>query len=196
MATPEAPLADRMRPRSLDEVLGQDHLAGPGGSLRQLGSGPLPSIIFQGPPGTGKTTLARLFAGSSDVRFQQLSAVLSGVADLRKAVAAAKLARDGLERRATVLFVDEIHRWNKAQQDALLPHVEAGTLTLLGATTENPGFYVIPALRSRCRVVRLQPLEPRHVAALLRRALEDDERGLGGRAVLHRLLNLPADGRA
>lgn len=171
-----------MRPRTLDEVLGQDHLAGPGALLRQLGDGPLPSIIFQGPPGTGKTTLARLFAGTTDARFVQLSAVLSGVADLRKAVAAAKQAREGLERRATVLFVDEIHRWNKAQQDALLPHVEAGTVTLLGATTENPGFYVIPALRSRCRVVRLEPLEPPQVDALLRRALADEERGLAGRA--------------
>ena len=179
MTAPEAPLADRMRPCSLDEVLGQDHLAGAGGLLRQLGSGPLPSVIFQGPPGTGKTTLARLFAGGSGARFRQLSAVLSGVADLRREVKEAELARDGLERRATVLFVDEIHRWNKAQQDALLPHVEAGTVTLLGATTENPGFYVIPALRSRCRIVRLEPLPPDQVHALLERALADRDRGLG-----------------
>ncbi len=179
MTAPEAPLADRMRPRSLDEVLGQDHLAGPGGMLRQLGTGSLPSVIFQGPPGTGKTTLARLFAGSTGARFQQLSAVLSGVADLRAAVKQAQIVRDGLEQRATVLFVDEIHRWNKAQQDALLPHVEAGTVTLLGATTENPGFYIIPALRSRCRMARLEPLQPQHVQTLLERALGDVERGLG-----------------
>ena len=179
MTAPEAPLADRMRPRSLDEVLGQDHLAGPDGLLRQLGGGALPSIIFQGPPGTGKTTLARLYAGNTAARFQQLSAVLSGVADLRAAVKNAEIARDGLEQRATVLFVDEIHRWNKAQQDALLPHVEAGTVTLLGATTENPGFYVIPALRSRCRIARLEPLLPQHVLTLIERALADVERGLG-----------------
>ncbi len=183
MTAPEAPLADRMRPRSLDEVLGQDHLAGPSGLLRQLGDGPLPSIIFQGPPGTGKTTLARLFAGGTGARFRQLSAVLSGVADLRRAVRDAEIARDGLERRATVLFVDEIHRWNKAQQDALLPHVEAGTVTLLGATTENPGFYVIPALRSRCRIARLEPLKPDCVRGLLERALADRERGLGDLAL-------------
>ncbi len=183
MTAPEAPLADRMRPRSLDEVLGQDHLAGPAGLLRQLGAGPLPSLIFQGPPGTGKTTLARLFAAGTGARFDQLSAVLSGVADLRKAVERAQLARTGLEQRATVLFVDEIHRWNKAQQDALLPHVEAGTLTLLGATTENPGFYVIPALRSRCRVVRLEPLDPAAVQRLLERALSDRDRGLGALGV-------------
>ena len=183
MTAPEAPLADRMRPRSIDEVLGQDHLAGPGGLLRQLGVGPLPSIIFQGPPGTGKTTLARLFAAGTQARFQQLSAVLSGVADLRKAVKHAEIARNGLEQRATVLFVDEIHRWNKAQQDALLPHVEAGTVTLLGATTENPGFYVIPALRSRCRIVRLEPLSPQDVQVLLLRALEDQERGLGSSGI-------------
>jgi putative ATPase len=181
MRAPEAPLADRMRPRSLDEVLGQEHLAGPGGLLRQLGEGPLPSLIFQGPPGTGKTTLARLFAGGTGARFVQLSAVLSGVADLREAVKEAKRARDGLERRSTVLFVDEIHRWNKAQQDALLPHVEAGTVTLLGATTENPGFYIIPALRSRCRIARLEPLGS--VRALLERALEDRDRGLGARDI-------------
>jgi putative ATPase len=183
MRAPEAPLADRMRPRSLDEVLGQEHLAGPGGLLRQLGEGPLPSLIFQGPPGTGKTTLARLFAGGTGARFVQLSAVLSGVADLREAVKEAKRARDGLERRSTVLFVDEIHRWNKAQQDALLPHVEAGTVTLLGATTENPGFYIIPALRSRCRIARLEPLGSDAVRALLERALEDRDRGLGARDI-------------
>ncbi len=183
MTAPEAPLADRMRPRSLDEVLGQEHLAGPAGLLRQLGDGPLPSVIFQGPPGTGKTTLARLFAGGSGARFRQLSAVLSGVADLRREVREAEVAREGLERRVTVLFVDEIHRWNKAQQDALLPHVEAGTVTLLGATTENPGFYIIPALRSRCRIARLEPLGPEHVHALLERALADTERGLGSLAI-------------
>jgi putative ATPase len=179
MTAPEAPLADRMRPRSLDEVLGQEHLAGPGGLLRQLGEGALPSVIFQGPPGTGKTTLARIFASGTGARFEQLSAVLSGVADLRKSVERAHLARTGLEQRATVLFVDEIHRWNKAQQDALLPHVEAGTITLLGATTENPGFYVIPALRSRCRIVRLEPLQAEQVQRLIERSLTDRERGLG-----------------
>ncbi|MFH1464843.1 MAG: replication-associated recombination protein A [Pseudomonadota bacterium] len=181
MSTPQAPLAERMRPRTLDEVLGQEALAGPDGLLRRLGHGALPSLIFQGPPGTGKTTLARLVAGLAGARFEQLSAVLSGVADLRRAVEAAEQHRR-LGGQATVLLVDEIHRWNKAQQDALLPHVEAGTVALLGATTENPGFSIIPALRSRCRVVRLEPLTAAQTEVLLRRALHDAERGLGGAA--------------
>jgi len=178
----QAPLADRMRPAELDEVLGQDALTGAQGLLRQLGSPPLPSLIFQGPPGSGKTTLARLFARRSGARFAQLSAVLSGVGDLRKVVQHAEELRR-MEQRPTVLFVDEIHRWNKAQQDALLPHVESGALTLLGATTENPGFSIIPALRSRCRILRLRALDPADLARLLRRALQDGERGLGKRAL-------------
>jgi len=189
-----------MRPASLDEVLGQDPLAGPGGLLRQLGEPPLPSLIFQGPPGTGKTTLARLVAQQVGARFRQLSAVLSGKAELRRVVREAEdMGR--MEQRATVLFVDEIHRWNKAQQDALLPHVEAGTLTLLGATTENPGFTVIPALRSRCRVVRLEPLGADDLQILLRRAIAEPERGLGDQApalddACLRLLAQAADGDA
>ncbi|MBN1335062.1 MAG: replication-associated recombination protein A [Deltaproteobacteria bacterium] len=169
-----------MRPVSLDEVVGQAHLAGPDGLLRRLATHPLPSFLLHGPPGSGKTTLARLFAESTGARFVPFSAVLSGVPDLRRAVEAAELARryDG---RPTILFVDEIHRWNKAQQDALLPHVESGLLALVGATTENVGFQVIPPLRSRCRVFRLERLGEDDLVILLARALQDVERGLGDR---------------
>ncbi len=169
-----------MRPRSLDEVVGQAHLVGPAGLLRRLATHPLPSFLLHGPPGSGKTTLARLFAETTGARFVPFSAVLSGVADLRRAVEAAELARryDG---RPTILFVDEIHRWNKAQQDALLPHVESGLLALVGATTENVGFEVIPPLRSRCRVFHLERLAEADLVTLLERALADAERGLGDR---------------
>lgn len=177
-AGPDAPLAERMRPRSLDEYVGQGHLLGQGRLIRKLveGNGPLPSLILWGPPGTGKTTLARLLSGRAGTRFVPLSAVLSGVKELREAIGE---ARDAKRRgRRTVLFVDEIHRFNKAQQDALLPAVEDGTVTLIGATTENPSFEVNAALLSRARVLTLQPLSGEDVAEILRRAMVDPERGL------------------
>src|SRR5512134_448787 len=155
-----APLADRMRPRSLDEVVGQPHLVAPGAPLRSLlESGALPSLVLWGPPGTGKTTLARLLATSkpeTPTRFVALSAVAAGLKDVREVIAEAERQRRGGAR--TVFFLDEIHRFNRAQQDALLPHVEAGTVTLVGATTENPSFEVIGPLLSRCRVFTLKPL--------------------------------------
>jgi putative ATPase len=176
-----APLAARMRPRTFDEYVGQEHIAGEGKLLRRLvESGQLPSIILWGPPGTGKTTLARIIAGQTNAAFIPVSAVSAGVADLRKAVAE---ARDRLRAGAgrTVLFIDEIHRFNKAQQDAILPYVEDGTITLIGATTENPSFEVIGPLLSRSRVFALKMLEPEHIERILRRALEDEDRGLGAR---------------
>jgi len=173
-----APLAERMRPRTLEEFVGQEHLLGPGRSLERLVAGGQPSsLVFWGPPGTGKTTLARILAGLWEADFVEFSAVLSGVAEVRRQV---EEARRRLKRgRRTVLFVDEIHRFNKAQQDAFLPHVESGVITLLGATTENPSFEIIPALLSRLRVLVLHPLEEEHLARILERALEDPERGLG-----------------
>jgi putative ATPase len=174
-----APLADRIRPRSLDEVVGQQHLIGPGKVLRRaLEEGRLHSMILWGPPGTGKTTLAFLMAQVAGARFVPFSAVLAGVKEIRQVVAEAQAdhARGG---KRTILFVDEIHRFNKGQQDAFLPHVEKGTLTLIGATTENPSFEVNAALLSRCRVYTLQPLSEDDIVAILERALRDPERGLG-----------------
>src|ERR671929_2221824 len=173
-----APLAERMRPRTLEEFAGQQHLVGEGRVLRRVieGGGLLPSLILWGPPGTGKTTLARLLARRSGSRFVALSAVFSGVKDLRAAIAEARAEKR--RGRRTILFIDEIHRFNKAQQDALLPAVEDGTVTLVGATTENPSFEVIGALLSRSRVLTLEPLSEEDVTALLKRALEDEGRGL------------------
>jgi putative ATPase len=172
-----------MRPRSLDEVVGQEHLLGPGRVLRvAIESGQLHSMILWGPPGSGKTTLASLMASGLGARFVAFSAVLSGVKEIREVVAAA----DAERRRAgvrTILFVDEIHRFNRAQQDAFLPHVEKGTVILVGATTENPSFEVNAALLSRCRTYVLRGLTDDQLLAILRRALADPERGLGGLGV-------------
>ncbi len=180
----EAPLAARMRPRTLDEFVGQEHIVGPGKLLRRAIEADrlFSSIILWGPPGCGKTTLAQIIAHRTRSAFVTLSAVLAGVADLRKVIAAARDRRKFHGQR-TILFVDEVHRWNKAQQDALLPHVEDGTIIFIGATTENPYFEVIGALVSRSRVFQLRPLEDHHIRAILERALRDPERGYGRRKV-------------
>ena len=172
------PLADRMRPRTLDEVLGQDALLGAGAPLRRaIEADELRSLILWGPPGCGKTTIARLIAKSSRASFLPFSAVLSGIKEVREVMQRAATAKAATGRR-TIVFVDEIHRFNKAQQDAFLPFLEDGTIVLIGATTENPSFEVIAALLSRSRVCRLLPLSTSDLVALLKRALDDDERGL------------------
>ncbi len=175
---PRPPLAARMRPRNLEEFVGQSHLVGPGKPLRQMFmQRKVHSMILWGPPGTGKTTLAMLLAERVEAHLERLSAVTSGVRDLRQVVERARKLRS--TGRPTVLLVDEIHRWNRAQQDAILPHVEEGLVTLIGATTENPSFEVIPALLSRTRVYHLEPLDDEALRTLLMRALKDPERGLG-----------------
>jgi putative ATPase len=175
----EAPLAARMRPRTLDEFVGQDEIVGPGRLLRRaIQADQLSSMIFWGPPGCGKTTLAMVIAQTTQSHFETISAVLAGVAELRRVIKQAQDQR-ALYGRRTILLVDEIHRWNKAQQDALLPHVESGTVILIGATTENPYFEIIAPLVSRSRIFQFKPLDDADVVTLLERALADAERGLG-----------------
>src|ERR1700728_1114962 len=173
------PLADRMRPRNLKEFVGQQHILGPGKPLSaSIAAGQLHSLIFWGPPGSGKTTLARLIAQASNAQFIALSAVMAGVKDIRAAVETARTVR-AREGRPTVLFLDEVHRFNKAQQDTFLPYLEDGTLTFIGATTENPSFEVISALLSRARVYVLKALAVEDLVQVLQTALSDQERGLG-----------------
>jgi putative ATPase len=175
----DAPLAARMRPDSLEDFVGQEHLVGKGRILRKaIESGNLPSIVFWGPPGSGKTTLANIIASNTHSHFSPVSAVSAGVADLRRIINEAK-ERRGINRQKTILFVDEIHRFNKAQQDAVLPFVEDGTVTLVGATTENPSFEVISPLLSRCRVLTLKALSDSEAKIIVLRALNDKLKGLG-----------------
>ena len=186
-----APLAERMRPASFAEFVGQEHILGDDRALRRaIAADRVPSVLFWGPPGSGKTTLARLIAATTQAYFEPVSAVSAGVADLRKAIAGAR-ERQSLYRQPTILFVDEIHRFNKAQQDVILPYVEDGTVTFIGATTENPSFEVNAPLLSRCRVFTLHALDDGAMAGIIGRALADERRGLGMRA-----LRLEADALA
>lgn len=175
----QRPLADRMRAVNLDEFVGQEHLAGAGKLLRKaIETDAVPSMIFWGPPGSGKTTLASIIAKKTNARFIQLSATSSGIKDIKEIVEGAKSAKR-IENKKTILFIDEIHRFNKSQQDTFLPHVENGTIILIGATTENPSFEVNSALLSRCRVFVLNPLESKDIEVIIKRALTDAERGYG-----------------
>jgi putative ATPase len=173
------PLAERLRPVTLEEYLGQDHILAPGKMLREaIEKDNIPSFILWGPPGSGKTTLARIVRKKSSAHFTSIAAVTSGVKDVRQIIKEAEIRKKSFKQK-TILFVDEIHRFNKAQQDAFLPHVEKGTITLIGATTENPYFEVIPALLSRARVYRLEPLIPDNIKQVVEKAISDKERGLG-----------------
>src|SRR5258708_1912172 len=175
---PKEPLADRMRPRNFDEFVGQEHIVGHGRLLRRaIETGRLTSIILHGPPGTGKTTIANIIAHETHSEFFTLNAVLDGVKELREVVAAAESRAKNVKSQ---LFVDEIHRWNKAQQEALLPHIESGTIVLVGATTENPFFSLVGPLISRSRVFRLEPLTQADIRKVLLQAIADPERGYGG----------------
>lgn len=175
----ESPLAARLRPRTLEEFLGQEHIVGPGRMLRRaIESDQLSSVILWGPPGTGKTTLARIIANATRAHFEQINAVTAGVADIRRVMEEAR-ERRGMHGKKTILFVDEIHRFNKSQQDALLPYVEDGLITLIGATTQNPMIDCNPALVSRSRIFALEPLCDEHIRVLLDRALKEPGRGLG-----------------
>lgn len=176
-AKTHAPLADRMRPRTVAEIVGQEAVLGPDRPLRlEIESDQIPSLIFWGPPGSGKTTIARVVAHETQAAFFGISAVLSGVKELKEVIGLAKARAEG---QKTILFVDEIHRWNKAQQDALLPHIEDGTITLIGATTQNPSFELIAPLLSRTKVLVLEPLTNEHLKMIVQRAATDRERGLG-----------------
>lgn len=180
---PHSPLATRMRPRSLDEFVGQEHIVGEGKMLRRMiESGVIGSLVFYGPPSSGKTTLAHVISREINAEFEILNAVLDGIKDLRQVVERAEKIQQ-MNGRKTILFVDEIHRWNKAQQDALLPHLESGVITLIGATTENPFYSLVSPLLSRCQLFELYDLTVEHVMAMINRSLKDQERGLGSRNV-------------
>jgi len=180
---PHDPLATRMRPRSLDEFVGQDHIVGDGKMLRRMiESGVIGSLIFHGPPSSGKTTLAHVISREINAQYVELNAVLDGIKDLRQVVAKAEKIQQ-MNSRKTILFVDEIHRWNKAQQDALLPHLESGVITLIGATTENPFYSLVSPLLSRCQLFELYDLTTEHVLTMIDRSLKDEKRGLGNKNV-------------
>lgn len=180
---PHEPLATRMRPRSLEEFVGQDHIVGEGKMLRRMiESGVIGSLIFYGPPSSGKTTLAHVISREINAQYVELNAVLDGIKDLREVVSKAEKVQQ-MNGRKTILFVDEIHRWNKAQQDALLPHLESGVITLIGATTENPFYSLVSPLLSRCQLFELYDLTMDHVLEMIDRSLEDEERGLGKKKV-------------